>query len=274
VATARKRTARKAAREAVPFRPVNRILLRYYREIVRLLGDDPTRKVKAHFIEACQRIAARMVRAVAHGHAVDWRTVAQMARSRAIYQGLRRERAGLLGRRLRELVEENARLIHSLPADIARHTAKYVKKRQQQGARAAEIAEELRRRLPELSAARIHLISRTQVAKTSAELTRARSESLGIPAYVWATSRDERVRQSHRNMESVIVFYNDPPSPEALVAEHDYGHYGAGETWNCRCSSLPLVSLDEVTWPHKVYTGGSIRMMTRMAFKRLYDRAA
>jgi hypothetical protein len=36
---------------------------------------------------------------------------------------------------------------------------------------------------------------------------------------------------------------------------------------NCRCVSLPLISLDEISWPARVHQHGNIRYMTRAAFR-------
>ena len=113
----------------------------------------------------------------------------------------------------------------------------------------------------------IQLIARTETSKTSTALTRARSEELHLPAYVWRTSKDGRVRPSHRLMDGVICFWNDPPAPEALLGiKSTLGHYCCGDAPNDRCYPEPLLRLDAVSWPHKVFAGGSIQSMTRAAF--------
>jgi len=133
----------------------------------------------------------------------------------------------------------------------------------------------LRVQCAELTANKIKLIARTEISKAHTEVTRVRSEDLDIPAYVWITSNDRRVRESHRKMNNIIVFWNDPPSPEVLIGQKStLGKYHSGECPNCRCEPLPLVSLDEVTWPHRVYRNGSVTMMNRTAFQHLYQRKA
>jgi hypothetical protein len=68
----------------------------------------------------------------------------------------------------------------------------------------------------------------------------------------------------------VLVSWRDPPSPEELAGEEKtYGKYHAGEIFNCRCEPLPLIEAEDVSWPHKVYTGGKIRMLGLKEFKRL-----
>ena len=70
-------------------------------------------------------------------------------------------------------------------------------------------------------------------------------------------------------MNDVLVSWNNPPSPELLVKEKDVGRYHAGNIWNCRCYSEPLIDIDDVKWPHKVYINGSIQKMSKARFSLL-----
>lgn len=71
-------------------------------------------------------------------------------------------------------------------------------------------------------------------------------------------------------MEGVIVNWNDPPSPEELAGEESVGHYHAGNIWNCRCYSEVLLDVDDVKWPHKVYSNGQIKNMSKKEFEKIY----
>lgn len=96
------------------------------------------------------------------------------------------------------------------------------------------------------------------------------AQSIGIEWYQWATSEDARVRRSHRKMNHVLVAWRDPPSPEALIGEKSPGRYHAGELEGCRCVSLPVTSLDLISWPARVYTGGRIIRMSKGQFQRVF----
>ena len=123
---------------------------------------------------------------------------------------------------------------------------------------------------PKLAENRIRLIARTEISRAETDLTRARAERIGADWYQWATSEDQRVRKSHKNMDKVLVAWNDPPNPEVLVNEKsNAGHYNGGSTYNCRCLCLPIISLDEISWPARVYSAGSITRMTRAKFSKL-----
>jgi len=186
---------------------------------------------------------------------------------RRIYELLQAELQGPVGDRVRQLVEENARLIKTLPEGAARLASKELARRAQEGQRPSA-SEELSvfRHIQRWQARRI---ARTETAKAQSALTQARSEELGLPWYQWRSSRDERVRASHRKMDTVLFRFDSPPSPEALVGEKDYGRYGAGNTFNCRCYAEPLLRLNQVEWPHRVYASGVIRSMTLAAFRRM-----
>ena len=73
-------------------------------------------------------------------------------------------------------------------------------------------------------------IARDQSSKLNAALTQARHEDVGIKKYMWSTSLDERVRDSHADKEGQIFEYANPPA--------DTGNPGHGV--NCRCVAIPV----------------------------------
>jgi len=215
--------------------------------------------------------AKRMVTALYVGSRRTWREAAREAmKGREIYEMLQSELKSPVGDRVRDLVEQNARLITSFPQDIATRANAFVREEAEKGRRASAIADDLMRQFPDMAESRIQLIARTETSKASTALTRARSEELGTVAYTWRSSKDARVRRSHRRMDGVIVFWNDPPSPEELDREkRSYGRYHAGDTFNCRCFPVPVLRLDHIQWPARVHVNGEIRRMTRHEFASL-----
>lgn len=81
---------------------------------------------------------------------------------------------------------------------------------------------------------RAMFIARDQSSKLNAALTQARHEEVGIKKYMWSTSGDERVRESHAEKDGQIFEYVNPPA--------DTGH--PGHDFNCRCVQIPV--LDDV----------------------------
>lgn len=230
-----------------------------------------TISVSPKFAQFAEQIAKRMAVGIARANANSWReAAAQSMRGRQIYESLQREMSGPLGMAVRQIVNQNATLIRSLPETLARQTAHYIAEQQQAGIRSDEIAEVLRLKLPELASNKIRLIARTEVAKADTAVTRARAERLGLEWYEWTTSDDQRVRKSHKKLDGVLVSWDDPPSPERMAGEKSsLGNYHAGNAPNCRCLALPLVEMAEVRWPHKVYLRGRIDYMTRWEFLQI-----
>ena len=222
------------------------------------------------FLGIAELMARRMITGVAVQNARSWRAAAaQSMQGRRIYEALRQEREGPLAWRLEQLVQQNARLIRSLPLTLALRTDRYIAERQAEGIRSSDITKELRSKLPQLAEWHVRLIARTETAKAETAVTRARAENLGITHFLWESSHDERVRTSHRKISGVLVNWNELPSPEALVGEKNVGAYSPGGVYNCRCLAIPVVTLDQVSWPHAVYSQNRIWNLTRAVFQRL-----
>jgi SPP1 gp7 family putative phage head morphogenesis protein len=237
--------------------------------------DFPARIEKdvlsGRFLDAVERVAAKMVTGVSFANAKTWRQAASKAtRGRLISIGLEREMSGPVGVAVRRLIDQNAELISSVPLDVARSAAHFIAQSQQKGIRSETIASQLKQRIPYLTKSKLRLLARTGVSTAETTLTEARSGALGIRWYEWQTSEDARVRPSHRLMDGVLIPWATPASPEALNGERSkLGRYHAGCAPNCRCVALPLVRLDEVHWPHKVFWNDRIIMMTRAQFVQI-----
>lgn len=216
-------------------------------------------------------IVERMVTPLDVANQKTWREAAKKAtRSQFFYDLLIKEMNQGIGTAIQSQIIQNANLIRTLPSDTAQKVAKNIAEATFSGMRASEIEKIISKETNKHSRASARLIARTEVSKTQSALTRARSEELGLNWYVWRTARDgNRVRKSHRIMEGVIVNWNDPPSPEQLANEKNVGRYHAGEIWNCRCYAEPLLEVQDVHWPHKVYYNGRIQNMAKGSFEKI-----
>lgn len=86
---------------------------------------------------------------------------------------------------------------------------------------------------------RAELIARDQTLKTYGRLQKERQLSAGIKRYRWVTSRDERVRHRHRDLDNTVHLWSEPPIVDARTGRR--GH--PGEDFQCRCNAAPV--LDE-----------------------------
>ncbi len=213
----------------------------------------------------------RMVTPIAIQNMRTWRKAAKKAtKNPYLYRLLMREINNGLKNDIDIQIEENANLIKTLPTDVAKKVTKDIEEMALKGMRASEIAKAIREQTDKHSRASAKLIARTEVSKTTTALTKARCDNLDLHWYVWRTAEDgDRVRKSHRIMEGVLVNWNEPPSPEALAGEKSVGNYHAGNIWNCRCYPEPLIEIDDINWPHKVYTNGKIQTMGKMQFEQM-----
>lgn len=211
----------------------------------------------------------RMVTSINSVNATTWRKAAKKAtKGHLLYKALHEELVKGGFRIMENQIIENAGLIRTLPEDVASKVTRDIAENALKGKRAKSIESIIRGQTSKHSRASARLIARTEVSKTTTALNKARCEQLGLRWYVWRTALDgNRVRKSHRNMEGVLVNWNDPPSPELLVGEKSVGYYHAGNIWNCRCYTEPILEIDDVHWPHKVYHQGRITKMTRKQFE-------
>ncbi len=269
------------------FSPTRRLQDEYARGVRRIVGRVLSPKAPEETLEqwtarlaarsqeqdiqtASEFLARQMYKWASVKNARTWREAARRSqRPEMLHRLLQEELRGATGSAFTRLVRENAALISSLPVRAATMVTDEVAKAQQAGARPATTAKMLRARFPQLLRSRVHLIARTETAKASTALTQARCEELDLRWYEWLTSDDARVRDSHRKMNGVLVPWDHAPDPEALVGEKSYGHYHAGQTFNCRCGQAPLLAFEDVAWPHPVYWSGKIRSMTLVDFKKI-----
>lgn len=174
------------------------------------------------------------------------------------------------GTRVKELVADNAKYIKTIPKDVTQDMTKYMQEQAFKGRRTAYRDADFKKMVGNMTEKHAKVIARTETSKAMSALTQARSEDIGLDWYIWHTSEDVRVRNSHKNMDNVLCRFSDPPAPEELVGEKSAGHYQAGNIYNCRCYSAPVVLWKNVSWPHRVYADGKISSMTKQQFKKTF----
>lgn len=224
--------------------------------------------IDPQFNKLSEEAARKIITYQSYTNAKTWREAAKSSsKGKTLYKALRFE----LSRKdaFNDLIIQSANQIKTLPSNIANRVVKRISKLTIQGKRSSEIAKDIKRYFPEATKASATLIARTQVAKTYAAITESRAKSLGINCYVWFTVGGPLVRDSHHHMHDVIVFYNDPPAPEELIGKKSQGRYHAGGIYNCRCYEEPIIDIDDITWPHKVYHNNKITRMSRKQFIKL-----
>lgn len=175
------------------------------------------------------RTAAKMLASVS---ASSYRALASTSQtiSRELRRGVANTAVML---KTQQLQAEQVALIKSLPIEAGQRAQQLALSAITGGRRPDEVAEELMR-TEQVTASRATLIARTESAKASSVLTQARAVSIGSDSYIWRTTEDGDVRESHAEMEGEVVQWSQPPTLSDGTTTH------AGQIYNCRCFAEPI----------------------------------
>lgn len=246
-------------------------LARTITEIVRKEANPPAivralevLAASSDFNQWAERRAVNMARSVLVANAETWRkAVVKGTESEKIFSLLSKDFGGNI--KFQELIKNNAQWIKTIPRTVGEDITKLAAKEAIAGRRTEEIMREIYKRSPKLAGYKARRIARTEVAKANAAITELRASEAGVGWYIWRTVNDSRVRASHDFMEGILCQFDRPPSPERLagIGDRDLVTYNPGGIYNCRCYAEPVVIIDQIRWPAKVYYGGRVVRMTR-----------
>lgn len=176
-----------------------------------------------------ESVARYMVADVARRNENAWKRL-----SSEIGRGVAKEaQEAPTGAILREIMESSAKLITSLPRKAAQEVHELVLVNLSEGKRAATLIPKIQA-LGAKTEARARLIARTETARCAAGLTMGRAMYAGSEGYIWRTSRDADVRESHAEMEGKYVRWDQVPQLSDGTRTH------AGMIYNCRCYAEPI----------------------------------
>ena len=131
---------------------------------------------------------------------------------------------------LQAFAQQNVALITSLKDKTVRDIEGMTLRAIQGGGRHEDLRKEIQAQFGN-TRSRAALIARDQVSKLNGNLTRLRQQGVGVRHYIWRTSRDERVRPTHRAHEGKTFSWDKPPAGT--------GH--PGQDYQCRCTSEAIV---------------------------------
>lgn len=136
-----------------------------------------------------------------------------------------------------QAVKANVALITSIPEQYFEKLEKAVTENFIEGVR-YEHLQSIVERIADVTESRAKLIARDQTSKMNSAFNSARQQSVGIQKYQWQTMEDERVRESHAEMDGQECRWDSPP-------EVDGENANPGEPIDCRCLAVPVFDLDE-----------------------------
>lgn len=135
------------------------------------------------------------------------------------------------------------------------------------GIRSETIAKELTNNFSNVTQKELDMIFRTIIFTTQFNLGRLRAEDVGVNWYQWSAGG---TCPKHKHMNDVFVRWTTPPTPNILKDENFSYAYHAGCIAECKCFASPIVGLDYIKPPYKVYTGKEIIKLGKRKFIDMY----
>ncbi|HBV9098981.1 phage minor head protein [Morganella morganii] len=173
-----------------------------------------------------RRVAETFAEDVGLDNSKQW-----MQQSRAMSRELRKQIDGApVGHVMQSIANEQIKYIKSLPAEAADRVYD-IQNRAIEAVVNGERPEHFEQMIAEsgnIAKSRAKLIARTETGRATQALTQSRAQAVGSPGYIWRTSKDGDVRDSHHKMEGKYVPWEQPPTLDGMT-----GH--AGTLPNCRC---------------------------------------
>ena len=85
-------------------------------------------------------------------------------------------------------------------------------------------------------------LARNETSLLTAKYRQIRYEEIGIDKYEWSAVMDKRTRHLHKELNGKIFDFRNPP----IIDAHTGQRGNPGETYNCRCLSIPIIPQHEL----------------------------
>ena len=138
-------------------------------------------------------------------------------------------------------INKNVSLIKSIPEEYLKQIEVIVNNGVSSGARYSTIAKEMAGINKKLSN-RIKTIATNEIQTINSQITLRRTESLGVDEGIFRTSKDEKVRQCHKELDGMRYKLSQGAWSKTC---QKYIVPGITDI-NCRCSFSPIIELDKI----------------------------
>lgn len=133
----------------------------------------------------------------------------------------------------RSVIAENVTLIKDIQSEYAKSVEVIINHGTRTGKSLKDIQQDIQYRL-DVTERRARLIARDQTGKVFGQITERRHRDMGVRKFKWSTSKDERVRESHKKLDGKIFDYDNPPAVGL-----------PGDDFQCRCLAIPVFEDEE-----------------------------
>ena len=170
---------------------------------------------------------------------------------------------------MRKIIEHNFLLIKSIPQYVLKvFEYKAISVLIDEVANGKLTRGSFKRELDTHGSKNAKLIARTETSKLQSAITEQRAVNIGSVAYEWVASNDRRTRQSHKEMDGVIVLWR----PDAEKPLRDKMRGNAGEFPNCRCYPAPILDITDLKkTTYKIYNYHTDKIESGISKKQLVE---
>lgn len=146
--------------------------------------------------------------------------------------------------RLKLWTDENTGLISTLPEEALGEMQNIVENGFLNGKSNRDIVKEIQERFnSSRNKARFYAVD--QLAKLNASITKQQQTECGVEEYIWSSSKDQRVRERHEQLDGTKHRWDTPP----IVDEQTGRRAHPGEDYRCRCVALPVFNIETLDIP-------------------------
>lgn len=153
---------------------------------------------------------------------------------------------------LRRWVDENVRMIKSIPTETLGTMREMIRQGFIQGKTVTDIQKEIQREYS-VTRHKAQMLARDQISTLNAQISKLQQEDAGCTKYRWSTSGDSRVRDCHRSLEGKVFSWDDPPEMWYETKKSGVVYTGRrchpGEDFCCRCVAIPVFELETIDLP-------------------------
>ena len=149
--------------------------------------------------------------------------------------------------RLKLWTDENASLISTLPEEVLGEMQDIVEDGFLNGRSNRDIVKEIQERF-NVSRNKARFYAVDQLAKLNASITQQQQTDCGVEEYIWSSSKYQRVRERHAQLDGTKHRWDTPP----IVDEKTGRRAHPGEDYRCRCVALPVFNLETLDIPAEI----------------------
>lgn len=144
-------------------------------------------------------------------------------------------------------IDENVGLISTLPDELLGDMQSIVENGFLNGRSNRDIVKDIQTQFG-VSRNKAKFYATDQLSKLNADITHQQQTECGVEEYVWSSSRDQRVRERHAQLDGTKHRWDTPPIVDTKTGRRAH----PGEDYRCRCVALPVFNIETIKLPWEI----------------------